>query len=115
MKQPAVRDRDDRVGRAGVKADQRPLLAAPGRQCGSAARLRRRGVDTDDFRGKIKEDKGWLASLFSSEQVKLKDRYLLSVKDKKDKTIISIYETTGAKADIRFVNQLLTDLKSYLD
>ncbi|MCW8986795.1 MAG: outer membrane protein assembly factor BamC, partial [Gammaproteobacteria bacterium] len=70
---------------------------------------------TDDFRSKVKEEKGWLANLFSSEQVKLKDRYLLNVKDENDQTVISIYETTGAKADIRFVNQLLADLKSYLD
>ena len=70
---------------------------------------------TDDFRAKVKEDKGWLASLFSSDTVKLKERYLLRVVDKNDTTEISIFETTGAKADIRFVNQLLTDLKSYLD
>ena len=70
---------------------------------------------TEDFNDKIKEDKGWLSSLFSKGNVKLKERYLLSVSDEKDKTIISIVETTGAKADSRFVNQLLKDLKSYLD
>ena len=97
--------------RVGIALDRIGLLVDDRNRSGGLYYLR----ITDDFRGKIKEDKGWLASLFSSEQVKLKDRYLLSVKDKKDKTIISIYETTGAKADIRFVNQLLTDLKSYLD
>jgi uncharacterized lipoprotein len=70
---------------------------------------------TDDFRDKVKEEKGWLAGLFSSKNVKIKDRYLLSVSAEKETTVISIYETTGAKADVRFVNQLLTDLKSYLD
>jgi outer membrane protein assembly factor BamC len=70
---------------------------------------------TDDFRDKVKEEKGWLASLFSSDKVKLKERYLLSVAEDKDNTVISIYETTGAKADIRFVKQLLADLKTYLD
>ena len=97
--------------RVGIALDRIGLLVDDRNRSGGLYYLR----ITDDFRGKIKEDKGWLASLFSSEKVKLKDRYLLSVKDKKDKTIISIYETTGAKADIRFVNQLLTDLKSYLD
>lgn len=70
---------------------------------------------TEDFRAKSKEDGGWLASLFSSKKAKLKERYLLSVSDENDKTIISIYETTGAKADPDFVGNLLTDLKSYLD
>lgn len=70
---------------------------------------------TEDFRDKSKEDGGWLANLFSSKKVKLKERYLLSVSDENDKTIISIYETTGAKADPEFVKELLTDLKSYLD
>ena len=70
---------------------------------------------TEDFSDKVKEDKGWLASLFSGDKVKLKERYLLSVSDEKDNTIISIIETTGAKADSRFVIQLLKDLKSYLD
>ncbi|MDH5370160.1 MAG: outer membrane protein assembly factor BamC, partial [Gammaproteobacteria bacterium] len=65
---------------------------------------------TEDFNDRIKEDKGWLSSLFSKGNVKLKERYLLSVSDEKDKTIISIVETTGAKADSRFVNQLLKDL-----
>lgn len=97
--------------RVGIALDRIGLLVDDRNRSGGLYYLRL----TDDFRGKIKEDKGWLASLFSSEQVKLKDRYLLSVKDEKDKTVISIYETTGAKADIRFVNQLLTDLKSYLD
>lgn len=70
---------------------------------------------TEDFNDRIKEDKGWLSSLFSSGKVKLKERYLLSVSDETDKSLISIVETTGAKADSRFVNQLLKDLKSYLD
>lgn len=70
---------------------------------------------TDDFRAKAQEDDNWLASLFSSDKVKLKDRYLLSVSDEKDLTLISISETTGAKADASFVKELLTDLKSYLD
>ena len=70
---------------------------------------------TDDFRDKAKEDDGWLASLFSSEKVKLKERYLLSVNSETDKTFISILETTGAKADAEFTTQLLTDLKGYLD
>lgn len=70
---------------------------------------------TDDFRAKSQEDDGWLANLFSSKKVKLKERYLLSVSDEKDKTIISITEATGAKADVDFVKKLLTNLKSYLD
>ena len=70
---------------------------------------------TEDFSDKVKEDKGWLSNLFSGDKVKLKERYLLSVSDQKDNTIISIVETTGAKADSRFVIQLLKDLKSYLD
>jgi len=70
---------------------------------------------TDDFRDKVKEEDGWLASLFSSKKVKLKDRYLLSVSTENDTTLISLYETTGAKADAGFVRQLLIDLKSYLD
>jgi len=70
---------------------------------------------TDNFRDKVKEEKGWLASLFSSDKVKLKERYLLSVAEEKGNTVISIYETTGAKADVRFVKQLLADLKTYLD
>ena len=70
---------------------------------------------TDDFRGKVKEEDGWLSSLFSSKNVKLKERYLLSVSEENNKTIISIYETTGAKADVGFVKSLLTDLKKYLD
>ena len=70
---------------------------------------------TDDFRGKVTEEDGWLSSLFSSKKVKLKERYLLSVSEENNKTIISIYETTGAKADVGFVKSLLTDLKKYLD
>lgn len=70
---------------------------------------------TEDFRDKAKEDDSWLASLFSSKKVKLKDRYLLSVSDENGSTLISIYETTGAKADADFVKQLLTDFKNYLD
>jgi len=97
--------------RVGIALDRIGLLVDDRNRSGGLYYLR----ITDDFRSKVKEDKGWFASLFSSEQVKLKDRYLLSVKDDKDNTVISIYETTGAKADIRFANQLLTDLKSYLD
>ncbi len=70
---------------------------------------------TDDFRGKVKEEGGWLSSLFSSKKEKLKERYLLSVSEESNKTIISIYETTGAKADVGFVKSLLTSLKTYLD
>ncbi len=70
---------------------------------------------TEGFQDKVKENKGWLASLFSSNTVKLKERYLLSVAAENGQTIISLYETTGAKADIRFVKQLLSDLKTYLD
>ncbi len=70
---------------------------------------------TDDFREKIKEEKSWLASLFSSNSVKLKPRYLLSVNEEKGKTYISVLETTGAKANERFVEQLLKDMKLYLD
>lgn len=70
---------------------------------------------SDDFREKIKEDKGWLANLFGNNKVELKDRYLLRLEDKNTQTVISIYEATGAKADVRFVNQLLADLKQYLD
>ena len=69
---------------------------------------------TDDFREKIKEEKGWLSGLFSGgDSINIKDRYLLNVSDENKITIISIYETTGAKADVRFVNQLLSDLKLY--
>ncbi len=70
---------------------------------------------TEGFKEKIKEDKGWFASLFSGSTVKLKERYLLSVANENGKMIISISETTGAKADARFVEQLLSDLKTYLD
>lgn len=70
---------------------------------------------TDDFRAKSKEDDGWLASLFSSKKVDLKDRYLLSISKEKKQMLISIHETTGAKADVGFVKELLNDLKSYLD
>ena len=70
---------------------------------------------TDDFRAKSQEDDGWLANLFSNKKAELKERYLLSVSDEKDMTIISISEATGAKADVDFVKELLTNLKSYLD
>ena len=71
---------------------------------------------TEDFREKVKEEKGWLSSLFSSDDksIKLKKSYLLNVSSTKEKSIISIYETTGAKANSQFVEKLLTDLKSYL-
>ena len=97
--------------RVGIALDRIGLLVDDRNRSGGLLYLR----ITDDFRAKVKEDKGWLASLFSGDMVKLKERYLLRVVDKNDTTEISIYETTGAKADIRFVNQLLTDLKSYLD
>lgn len=70
---------------------------------------------TEDFRKKSEEDDSWLANLFSSKKAKLKERYLLSVSDEKDTTIISITEATGAKADVDFVKELLKNLKSYLD
>ena len=70
---------------------------------------------TDDFRGKIKEEGGWLSSLFSADKVKLKERYLLSVSNEENISVISIYETTGAKADVGFVKKLLTNLKTYLN
>lgn len=71
---------------------------------------------TDDFRVKVQEDKSWLSSIFSSDdKVKLKERYLLSVAEDGSVTVISIYEPSGAKADSRFVKQLLSELKSYLD
>ena len=53
--------------------------------------------------------------MFSSEKVKLKERYLLSVSEEQNETTISIYETTGAKADVGFVKNLLINLKTYLD
>lgn len=70
---------------------------------------------TDDFRGKVKEEEGWLSNLFSSNKVKLKERYLLSVSEENSNSVISVYETTGAKADVDFVKNLLTNLKTYLD
>ena len=97
--------------RVGIALDRIGLLVEDRNRSGGLFYLR----ITDDFRDKVKEEKDWLASLFSSKNAKIKDRYLLSVSAEKESTIISIYETTGAKADIRFVNQLLTDLKSYLD
>ncbi len=97
--------------RVGIALDRIGLLVEDRNRSGGLYYLR----ITDDFRDKVKEEKGWLAGLFSSKNVKIKDRYLLSVSAEKESTIISIYETTGAKADVRFVKQLLTDLKSYLD
>lgn len=97
--------------RVGIALDRIGLLVEDRDRSGGLYYLR----ITDDFRDKIKEEKGWLASLFSSDKVKLKERYLLSVSSEKSNTIISIYEATGAKADERFVEQLLTDLKSYLN
>lgn len=71
---------------------------------------------TDDFKVKAREEKDWLSSLFSSgDNAKLKERYLLSVAEKGAVTVISIYEPSGAKADNRFVKQLLSELKLYLD
>ena len=97
--------------RVGIALDRIGLLVDDRNRSGGLYYLR----ITDDFRDKMKEEKGWLANLFSSDKVKLKERYLLSVSGEKGNTIISIYETTGAKADERFVEQLLTDLKSYLN
>lgn len=97
--------------RVGIALDRIGLLVDDRNRSGGLYYLR----ITDDFRDKAKEDDGWLASLFSSKKVKLKDRYLLSISEEKESTLISIYETTGAKADAGFVKQLLTDLKSYLD
>jgi outer membrane protein assembly factor BamC len=70
---------------------------------------------TDDFRSKVIEEENWLSSMFSSDKVKLKERYLLSVSEENNNSIISVYETTGAKADVDFVKKLLTNLKTYLD
>lgn len=97
--------------RVGIALDRIGLFVDDRNRSGGVYYLR----ITDDFRDKVKEDKGWLASLFSSDKTKLKQRYLLSVNAEKGKTIISIYETTGAKANERFVSQLLKELKSYLD
>lgn len=97
--------------RVGIALDRIGLLVDDRNRSGGLYYLR----ITDDFREKAKEDDGWLASLFSSKKVKLKERYLLSVSEEKETTLISIYETTGAKADAGFVKQLLIDLKSYLD
>lgn len=97
--------------RVGIALDRIGLLIEDRDRSGGLYYLR----ITDDFREKIKEEKGWLANLFSSDEVKLTERYLLSVSGEKDNTIISIYEATGAKANVRFVEQLLMDLKSYLN
>lgn len=99
--------------RVGIALDRIGLLVEDRNRSGGLYYLR----ITDDFREKVKEEKGWLSSIFSSDDsVKLKERYLLSINDENNgTTIISIYETTGAKADVRFVTQLLTDLKSYLN
>ena len=97
--------------RVGIALDRIGLFVDDRNRSGGLYYLR----ITDDFKAKIKEEKNWLASLFSSNTVKLKERYLLRVADENDKTIISIYETSGAKPDIRLVRQFLTDLKSYLD
>lgn len=97
--------------RVGIALDRIGLLVEDRDRSGGVFYLR----ITDDFRDKVKEEKGWLSSLFSSDNVKLKKRYLLSVNKEKDSTTISISEKTGAKANARFVKQLLLDLKSYLD
>lgn len=99
--------------RVGIALDRIGLLVDDRNRSGGLYYLR----ITDDFRDKIKEEDSWLASLFSGDKVKLKDRYLLSVGEVKgkSKTLISLYETTGAKANDRFVKQLLSDLKTYLD
>ena len=97
--------------RVGIALDRIGLLVEDRNRSGGLYYLR----ITDDFREKVKEEKGWLSSLFSSNKVKLKERYLLSVSDEQDNTVISIYETTGAKANSRFVEQLLLDLKTYLN
>jgi outer membrane protein assembly factor BamC len=97
--------------RVGIALDRIGLLVDDRNRSGGLYYLR----ITDDFRGKVKEENGWFAGLFSSGNVKLKERYLLSVSDENETTVISLYETTGAKADARFVDKLLADLKSYLD
>jgi len=99
--------------RVGIALDRIGLLVEDRNRSGGLYYLR----ITDDFREKVKEEKGWLSNIFSSgDSAKLRERYLLSVNDENNgMTIISIYETTGAKADVRFVTQLLTDLKSYLN
>ncbi len=97
--------------RVGIALDRIGLLVEDRNRSGGLYYLR----ITDDFREKVKEEKGWLSSLFSSNKVKLRERYLLSVSDEQDNTVISIYETTGAKANPRFVEQLLLDLKTYLN
>lgn len=97
--------------RVGIALDRIGLLVDDRNRSGGLFYLQ----ISDEFREKIKGDKGWFASLFSGDEVKLKDRYLLRVDDKDTQTFISIYETTGAKADERFVSQLFKDLKTYLD
>ena len=97
--------------RVGIALDRIGLFVDDRNRSGGLYYLR----ITDDFRNKVQEDDGWFVGLFSSKKAKLKDRYLLSVSDEKETTLISIYETTGAKADTDFVRQLLTGLKSYLD
>jgi len=99
--------------RVGIALDRIGLLVEDRNRSGGLYYLR----ITDDFREKVKEEKSWLASIFSGgDSAKLKERYLLSLNSENNGvTIISIYETTGAKADVRFVTQLLTDLKLYLN
>jgi outer membrane protein assembly factor BamC len=97
--------------RVGIALDRIGLLVEDRNRSGGLYYLR----ITDDFRNKVKEEKGWLANLFSSGKANLKERYLLSVSNENNNTVISIYETTGAKANPRFVEQLLLDIKTYLN
>ena len=97
--------------RVGIALDRIGLLVDDRNRSGGLYYLR----ITDDFRDKVKEEKGWLSGLFSGDKVNLKERYLLNVREENGNSIISLYETTGAKADDRFVEKLLVDLKTYLD
>lgn len=98
--------------RVGIALDRIGLLVEDRNRSGGLYYLR----ITEDFRDKVKdEDQGWFDKLFSSGNVKLKERYLLNVNAEKDKVVISIYEPSGKQADIRFVDKLLSDLKTYLD
>ena len=98
--------------RVGIALDRIGLLVEDRNRSGGLYYLR----ITDDFRNKVKEDsQGWFGSLFSKDDVKLKESYLLNVSEENNVTTISIYEASGAKADSRFVDKLLGELKTYLD
>ena len=98
--------------RVGIALDRIGLLVEDRNRSGGLYYLR----ITDDFRNKVKDDsQGWFASLFSKGDIKLKESYLLNVSEENNITTISIYEASGAKADARFVDKLLGELKTYLD